>query len=367
VTEGRREALRAIVAARAQKGDRWTRDTYATLTRWLDDPTESPDPELALLEAVVACWGRPQDGFWAVAQHLRHRESGVPLAARLALLQRLLDRHITSTGLFERWRALTGTDVALRDAELAELALASPRPSLVGAHQLFLPALRALPIEALPTPPFHHGEATPFIGARGYARFCMFMARHFAPTLPSSERRGFDEALAVAAIHAEKRRVPTTPALEQATKLAARSPATIAARAAALEARANSNRPDSAGRATQAATTKILEATCAREGAPATRTLLDALDAELRRLDVLCAFEDHGNEAPRVARAVLRGSTEEDDEPKTVLWLAELEGGAFALLAKPAHRWVLTVGARDEILATVPDRWFDRAVRAARG
>ncbi|MBK7398973.1 MAG: hypothetical protein IPJ34_22470 [Myxococcales bacterium] len=170
----------------------------------------------------------------------------------------------------------------------------------------------------------------------------------------------------MAAVHAEKKRVPSTPTLEQATKLKAGSPATIAARAAALEARAASNRPDSAGRAAQTATTKVLEATFAREGAAATRALFDALDAELRRLDVLCAFEDHGPEVHHVARAVLRGSDDDEGgEPKTTLWLAELEGGAFALLAKPGRRWVLTVGTRDEILATVPDRWFDRAVREA--
>ncbi|MBL8718486.1 MAG: hypothetical protein JNL79_21075 [Myxococcales bacterium] len=365
MTEPRREALRALVAARADKGDRWTRDTYQTLVRWLDDPTESPDPELALLEAVAACRGRPQDGFWAVAQHLRHRAPGVSLAARLTLLRRLLDRHITSTAFVERWRALSGADPALRDAELAELAIESPRPPLVGAHQLFLAALRVLPVEALPAPPFHRGEAPPFIGARGYARFCIFLARRLSPTLEPKERPAFEDALAVAAVHAEKKRVPATPALEQATKLKAGSPATVAARAAALEARAASNRPDSAGRAAQTATTKILEATFAREGAAATRALFDALDAELRRLDVLCAFEDHEPAVHRVTRAVLRASDDDDGEPKTTLWLAELEGGAFALLAKPGRRWTLTVGTRDEILATVPDRWFDRAVREA--
>ena len=56
----------------------------------------------------------------------------------------------------------------------------------------------------------------------------------------------------------------------------------------------------------------------------------------------------------------LRGAS----EGKVCLILAELAGDTFGLLFKAKRRWRWVEGTRDDVLASVPDDFFERAVAA---
>jgi hypothetical protein len=90
---------------------------------------------------------------------------------------------------------------------------------------------------------------------------------------------------------------------------------------------------------------------------------LSDLDDELRRLDVTYALETRKKAPSRpITRAIHRGV----EDSQIVLWLGELEGGRFGLLAKEGRAWRWIEGSPDDILATVPDAHFERAAMAAR-
>lgn len=359
------QALRAVVDARRAATKHFALN-YDLLAQWLDELSPSHRAELALLEAVVAEGGRTEgEGFGAIAHYLKGPIEGFPLAARLEQLRRLLARHETQDTL--RARLATLGDEVAREATLAGLAHPLERPGLQEVHGHLLPAMQTLPVEALHAAPFHRGEPTPFIGARGHVRYAIFLARAVAHTAAPEDREAFETALEAATAHTSKARPSPSPALKAATKLKPSSLALIAARTAAVEANTSVRSPDGTGRSALTTTTKVLLETCATDGPAATRALLAALDDELRRLDALYAFEERDKVPERpVVRAVFRDGPALPGEGRvTDTWLVECEGGAFALLNKPKTRWQLTVGPRAEVLAAVPDAYFAAATRAA--
>ncbi len=359
------QALRKVVDAREAESKVFA-PNYQLIARWLDALSPDDRAELALLETVVAEGGPTEAaGFAAVAHFLKGPITGYPLSARLEQLRRVLACHDTHDTL--RARFATPCDDTTRAAALAALAEPLGRPTLNHVHSHLLPAMQALPVEALHAAPFHRGEPTPFIGARGHVRFAIFLARAVAHTAAPGDRAAFEAALEAASAHTSKARPPPSPALKAATKLKPTSLASMAARTAAVEANTSVRSPDGTGRSAATTTTKVLLETCATEGPAATRALLAALDDELRRLDALYAFEERDKVPERpVIRAVFRDGPAPPGKGRvTDTWLVECEGGTFALLNKPKTRWQLTVGPRDEVLAVVPDAYFAAATRAA--
>jgi hypothetical protein len=135
-------------------------------------------------------------------------------------------------------------------------------------------------------------------------------------------------------------------------------------RAACAEARGKLRRPDNAGTFARSAAVAAVDLLLQAGGDAAVRSFLEDLDAELRRLDVVHALAVRKKKASSpITHAIHRAV---DDSGTPALWLARLENGALGLLGKQQRFWIWSEGGRDEILATIPDEHFERAVMAAK-
>jgi hypothetical protein len=208
----------------------------------------------------------------------------------------------------------------------------------------------------------HRGEPEPFIGARNTVRLVVFFARRVEHLVPKAAKKEFDRLVGLAekAVTAGR----AGPSVGQAIDRAPMEGPVAIARSACVEARTTLSRPDMAGGAARPAGVKTVGILLEAEGKDAVRTFLADVDEELRRLDVAHAL-DLKKKTPTspIVRAVHRGA----EKGKVVLWLAELENSQLGLLSKQGVRWAWNEGGRDEILATIPDVHFERAVMAAKG
>ncbi|MCP3100392.1 hypothetical protein LZ198_16100 [Myxococcus sp. K15C18031901] len=95
------------------------------------------------------------------------------------------------------------------------------------------------------------------------------------------------------------------------------------------------------------------------------REFLSALDATLVRLECRAAIAARlpaGVPVPEVAEVLWRQA---GSQRRAQHFIARLEDGAWGLVTKIGHRWTWVRGARDEVLASVPDEYFEAATRAA--
>lgn len=236
-----------------------------------------------------------------------------------------------------------------------------PRPavSLASAHSVLVAAVRAvMPAASLARPP-HDGGPTPAIGARGWSHLAATLARRLERYLDEhdDERAAFDEALATAALEAP----PAFPdALAKKAKRA--SVPLLLAQSAWKEAHIAKRRPDMVGGSLRPAVAKAAKLVLEREGKDATVAFFEALDAELLRLDLIHAAREKVGREIALERTLARGV----DGKNVACWLGRLADGGYALLWKEGRRWTWTEGERDAVLGTIPDAYFEAAVRAAK-
>lgn len=355
-----------------------------SLTRWiegLDD--ESAVQAIELVEIGLDSSRKNRHNvFWVLDQHMR----------------RTTLSHATCT-LFLRWVVRTGTPPAkckkvldalagaptdeARQTMLAELeAEQVAAPLLANAHAILAHAYRAAPRAAWPVRAVHLGEPEPFIGAKGAVLIAIFIARELESLLETRADKKAYRALLRMAEESVAAGKPTDELLANVDE-ASREGVMSLARSACAEARAALRRPDTAGGAARPAAVKAVSLLLAERpddnmklGEDLTRRFLERLDDELRRLDVVHALTTRDRTSSRpIASAVFRAGEQTRSSGlatrgKGTLWLGLLEpapkhGPTLGLLAKQGRYWTWTEGSPQDVLALVPDTYFEAAAMAA--
>ena len=352
-----RRQLRARIAEEALADPR-----VKALERWA---LGLPDDEVAeAVELLTIGLDASRKARWVVLRtiddELRQPGELLPHGERVTLLRWIVRVRETDRAIEAKLREIReAISAADRSRIIAGLLSADGDVSIENAHGVLAAAWRTAPVEARPTGDVHRGEPEPHIGARNTVRLVVWLARRVAHLVPKGERKAFDRRLALAATAVAAGR-PSAALDEGILRGPSVGPASLA-RSACIEARASLTRPDMAGIAARPAAVRAVQLLVDADGPEAVRTLLAALDEELRRLDVTHALELWRRTPSRpVERAILRAEA----DGTVVLWLAELEGGRLGLLSREHGTWL--EGACDEVLASVPDAHFERAVIAAR-
>lgn len=307
-----------------------------------------------LVELAIAHPRTSDEALEFLDARARAPEPRIPTTVQAAIVARVAARALR---LFEA-NALVDRLVRASDADYAaEVAkLAQPvAVDLAGAHSILAHAIRAAAPGWSPPGPCHRGEPMPSLQAVGWPRVAEFMARRVAYTLRSGERAAFDRALDAARPGAERSSERPSPP-DKATSIALQLAAS-----AAVEARTAWSRPDAVGSSLRPTTARAVRYLVEHEGPDAVAEFVQALDDELRRLDLIYAvvqrFPAEGTLA--VTRAILRSK----DPP---LWLGELADGTCVLLWKQKGRFSLLKEGRDVVLATIPDALFEEAALRCR-
>ena len=337
-----------------------------TLERWA---LGRPDDEVAeAIELFMIGLDASRKGRWLVLRTIddefRHQDDLLPHEERVALLRWIVRSRETDSKIQAKLVEIReATTPEARSRIIAAMtAIEGPNAaSIENAHPVLVYAWRAAPPDARPTSAVHRGELEPFIGARNTVRLVVFLARRVAHLVPKAEKKAFDRllALALTAVGANG----SNESLREMAQRASKEGAMSIARSACVEASATLSRPDMAGIAARPAGERVVKILLEAEGKDAVRGLLTDLDEELRRLDIAHAVDLKKKTPSRpIARAIHRGA----EKGKVILWLAELEGGHLGLLSKQGRLWTWSEGGRDDILATIPDAHFERAVMAAK-
>lgn len=237
--------------------------------------------------------------------------------------------------------------------------------SLFGnAHHLLAGALEATPTTIHPPRPFHGGGPTPKIDAQRYVVASLWLCDQVDALVEPSDRASFDDWRHLAREQLRLGADDRTHAgrLLNAVAGKVRRPTLKIAVWAAHEANNWATRPIYAGGAARPAAKHAAALLLEREGPARAQRFLADLDAECLRLDALSLAAERNQTFSRpVARTVWRGVA--GDKP--IAWLSRLDDGSWALLVKLKTRWSLIEGARDHVLASVPDDQFAAAVAAA--
>jgi hypothetical protein len=360
------DALRANLQARI-KDEALADPRVKTLERWA---LRLPDDEIAdAIELFMIGLDSSRRGRWVVLRMIddefRHRGDLLPHDERVAFLRWIVRSRETDAKIQARLCELRDAATPGARSQIIDAMTASEGPNAVSienAHVVLAYAWRAAPADARPTGAVHRGEPEPLIGAKNSVRLVVYLARRVAHLVPRAEKKDFDRLLqlAVTAVAAGRSNAPLHAAIDRASK---EGPASLA-RSACIEARAALSHPEMAGIAARPAGVRAVGVLLEAEGKDAVRRFLGDLDEELRRLDVAHAVEVR-KKAP--SRLLVRAIHRAAEKGKVVLWLAELEGGQLGLLSKQGRLWTWSEGGRDEILATIPDAHFERAVMAAKG
>jgi hypothetical protein len=336
------------------------------LKTWLERLPSERAPDA--VELLTIALDAPRKGrwivLWLVDNRLRAEDDVLPHAMRLAFLRWAVRSRSTQSKVVAKLNELRAAPTptalnALVDALTGDQASTS---SLANAHSILAHAWQAAPPDARPTGLVHRGEPEPFIGARGTVRLAAFVARRVCHLAPKADKKLFTKLVDLAEQAADKGKPSAK--LDGALESAAREGVIGIARAACAEAKVTLLRPDSAGSSARPAAVKAVGHLLATDGKNAVRDFLAALDEELRRLDVVHALVLKKKEPKHpIAHAVFRGA---DAKGKIVVWLARLANGQLGLLSKQGTFWRWMEGPHDEILATIPDHFFERAVMAAK-
>ena len=136
------------------------------------------------------------------------------------------------------------------------------------------------------------------------------------------------------------------------------------ARSACVEASATLSRPDMAGVAARPAAVRTVGLLLEADGKEAVRSFLADLDDELRRLDVAHAVETA--EEVAVAYRSRAQSIAAQTKGRSCSGSPSSKAASSACSRKQGRLWTWSEGGRDDILATIPDAHFERAVMAAK-
>lgn len=338
------------------------------LRLWLESvPPEGLPLALDLLEQALVHPKSQWIAAYALDGHFtRDVHPSLTPEIQRALMKKLSDRFLGAAELDDLVRRLTDGPPA---RALVEEVLAPARaPSFGNAHAAFVAALRAAPIEALPPGPYHRGGAAPSLGGGGTVALALFLARAVEHTVPAKDRRQFDAVVTLASEALAAGRGEVSKALEQAAGKDAKVPQLSIARAAAVEARGWYRRPDLVGTSLRAVAPKAVNVLLEADGVDAVRAMLVAMDDAIMRLCVSWALSSKNKTPTRpIARGVWFNTIKVSSSgARQGLWLGQMDDGRYGLLSKVGPRWTWTEGARDDVLATVPDVLFEEAVMAAR-
>ena len=336
------------------------------LERWA---LERPDDEVAdAIELFMIGLDASRKSRWVVLRtiddHFRHPGELLPHEDRVALLRWIVRSRETDAMIQAKLRELREATTSRARSRIIDALTESEgenAASLDGAHSVLAHAWRAAPADARPSGEVHRGEPEPFIGGRNTVRLVISFARRVTHLVSRAERKEFERLvqLAQTAVAAGRPNEPLAEAIARAPREGVMS----IARAACVEARTTLSNPDMAGAAARPAGVRTVGLLLEADGKDAVRSFLSDLDEELRRLDVAHALDLRKKTPSRpIVRAIHRGA----EKGNVVLWLAELEGGQLGLLSKQGVRWAWNEGSRDEILATIPDAHFERAVMAVK-
>ena len=352
-------ALRRAITDRLNQAEK-SQIRQGWLQTWLETvPDDQLVDQARIVRAALSDERTWSESVFTLYHLVRNAPAAVSVAVREALMRRVAAKQLTDGKMMAIVREIGEADEATRDRLVAELLTPLEKPSLAGVHTLLVHAVRAAPAEALPAGPLHRGEPAPSIGAQGYTPLALFLARrYFEDELTPEQREIYDGLVREARAILEG----GTSAGKTHDPERGWPPALRLAAAAGKDARLSYSRPDSVGTSTRSAITQAVKQLDERGELDRLRVFLQALDDELRRLDVEDALRKKKKEpSSPVACALWRAG----EGKKVLFWLARLEDGRYGLLSKIGRRWAWTEGDRDHVLATVPDDRFEAAVMAA--
>lgn len=232
------------------------------------------------------------------------------------------------------------------------------------AHHLLIHALTVTASELHPARPFHGGGPQPKIDAAGYVAAALWLADRADPFVDPRDRESFDGWVELARRHVAFGSDDTSlrPTLYQAiAATATRIPLKIGVWAA-HEAANCAFRPIYAGGAARPSARQFAKLLVKRGSGDSVRAYLHDLDSLCVHLEADTMVRGHSlSPSARPDRSVWRGITND----RASHWLLKLVDGNFALIGKIGSRWTLTEGARDYVLAHIPDAQLDAAVAAA--
>jgi hypothetical protein len=344
--------------------DLFEASTHASLTRWI---TEMPEVHLAtattMLEAVLDVDEPSSAATLLSLIDTTFRNSIAELGVTSALVVELAaSRLIAPTEACDLVTTLETSD-AERRRELTE-GLPVPNRDLPRAHECFYAVWKAAPREAQHRDRLHHSEPRPTLNTRGFHELGIFFGEQITPALesaplselPTAHRTTFASSLDFARRARDDApnagtapwflRGPDEDLLNLAYYVKAFADAHVRrGRASVSESSANH-------------AAELVTRLLARADTTRVARFVRKLDEELRRLDVISALGARTVPSSSVAQAVYRAEN---------IWLARLESGVYGLLLKRGRTSTWLEGGLDEMLASVPDAFFEAAVGAAKG
>lgn len=231
------------------------------------------------------------------------------------------------------------------------------------AHYLLAGALKVAPAGTHPRRPFHGGGPALKIDAEAYVHGVLWLASFIDRFVDPRDRADFDiwvdlarQQLKVGPSNTTNQRILYSADAAKVSRIPAKVGAWCAHEASNWAWRAiyagGAARPAAANVARFLAKSAIGELA----------GYLADLDAQCLQLEVMTQLREkkQTTTAP-VAKVLCRGY----EPTKVLFWLMRLENQKLALLFKEKTRWRLLEGDKDEVLATVPEAHFERAVHAA--
>jgi hypothetical protein len=252
----------------------------------------------------------------------------------------------------------------------------APRNEHGDVYAALAKALEAATDEERPPPPFHAGGPMAKLTGSGSVSVAVACAEHVASLVPVGERKGYDRALALArkaveAAPARKGLVALQDPLENIVGARAKGSHALraahsAAAAAALLCRGSA---DTVWKNTARAAEHAVHALQEKGDPAAVREFIRLLDdwilvAEIVGIDPELGgkAEKNKKEHQQSPRVLWRASNEKG---YPVAWLVRFQDGSYGLRHKVGPRCRWDTGARDDVLASVPDAAFERAVAFA--
>ncbi|MFO0598080.1 MAG: hypothetical protein U0228_22450 [Myxococcaceae bacterium] len=241
-------------------------------------------------------------------------------------------------------------------------------------HSVMAAALEAAPEAERLAKPHRHVPSKPVIDNHGYVALAMLAAEVVTPFVPQNERKSFARWLELGQRVLARRELTASdvalldeamPVAFQPSGASARAfgPASDVMRIAhgvGWEAE-QADHTNVGGKGAREACAKAV-AVLASQGKPGdVRRFLERLDALLLTEDARLQLE---KVAQKPSAPLKAGRWRGAEKGKTALWLVELEGGRFALLWKLKGQWRFVEGAKEDVLASVPDAHMASAVEA---
>jgi hypothetical protein len=294
---------------------------------------------------------------------------------------RFVMSRLFASGRGTNWVRLKWTGLEPNWAEIQRLVVASHglvlnlkkkgnRRARGTVYPILQRALDAADESERPTPPYHAGGPMPKLSGPAALRIALWSAEQVAPLAPADQREEVARVLSFVRYVASERNERVTrgprglrwPPTEQLRDAAATQRGDsralgAARRAAGGAASLCAGKPDRVWENAALAAERVVQALRERKDHAAVRAYLTALDDRLL-VEELGALEGD----VRVARVLWRGA---NAQGLPALWLVRLVDGSYRLRRKVGSRFTWLTGSRDDVMASVPDDAFERAVAIA--